>query len=251
MQGISAGVGLTALASAAGLAIPFLAVPITWPLVLGAAAVLGVGMLVGRLFGNRAKRRQEAIGRIVPELQQHLNEIESQVRRDFEQWVERDLTGGMIAELIGQLEDAVRNADHSAEFYGQQAAALNLQLGMLNGRLLGVVLEHIGAAERDTDDVIVARVPGRLLAIRSVPGVVINPELADRIGRIFQEDVACLPQDWTDREIVSWAVGNEGEIIIDEGRRVARAGFDAGDPTTRVRVSIAQQLTNLHIIDES
>ncbi|MCY4558129.1 MAG: GTPase domain-containing protein [Chloroflexi bacterium] len=248
IQGVSAGLGLTALASYAGLALPFVANPITLPLVLGAAVLVGLGLLVGRLFGNRAKRRQEAIGRIVPKLQQHLNEIQSQVRRDFDRWVERDLTGGIIAELIRQLEEAAHNADCSAEFYGQQSEALNRQLMNLNQRLLSVVLAHAGAAERDTDGMIVARVPGRMLAIRSARGF--DPDLADTVGQILQEDVVCLPREWTDREIIGWAVGNESEIIIDGGCRVARARFDAEDPTARVRVRIAQQITNLHIGNE-
>ena len=242
MQGVSSGLGLTALA------LPFLTNPITLPLVLGAAVLVGLGLLVGRLFGNRAKRRQEAIGRIVPKLQQHLNEIQSQVRRDFDRWVERELTGGIIVELIGLLEEAAHNADRSAEFYGRQSEALNRQLMNLNQRLLGVVLAHASAAKRDTDDVMVARVPGRMLAIRSARGF--DPDLADRVERVLQEDVVCLPDEWTDREIIGWAVGNESEIIIDGGCRVARARFDADDPTARVRVRIAQQITNLHIGNE-
>ena len=104
--------------------------------------------------------------------------------------------------------------------------------------------------EYNADDMSVARVPGRLLAVRNRRGNDMEPELANRIGRILQENVICLPHNWTDKEIINWAAGNESGIAIDQDRSTARAGFDPDDPKTRVRASIAQQLTNLHIINE-
>ena len=246
VQGVSAGLGLAGFAGA----LLFLVNPITGPLVLATAVVIGIGMSVGRLFGNKAKRRQEAISRIVPKLQQHLNEIEGEARRDFDRWVQRDLIGGIVAKLIEQLEDAARNAGHAAHFYRQQAEALNRQLGALNRQLLNAALSHVGAMEYNADDVSVARVPGRLLAVRNRRGNDMEPELANRIGQILQENVICLPHNWTDKEIINWAAGNESGIAIDQDRSTARAGFDPDDPKTRVRASIAQQLTNLHIINE-
>ena len=164
--------------------------------------------------------------------------------------MQQELVGGIVAKLIEQLEDAARNADYAAHFYQQQAEALNRQQETLNRQLLKAAQSHVGATEYNADDMTVARVPGRMLAIRNHQGIELAADLASRIGQVLQERVICLPHNWTEREIINWATGNGSYVAIDQDRSTARAGFDPDDPKTWIRVSIAQQLTNLHIINE-
>ena len=88
------------------------------------------------------------------------------------------------------------------------------------------------------------------MGIRKHQGIELAPDLANRIGQVLQEKVICLPHNWTEREIINWATGNGSYVAIDQDRSTARAGFDPDDPKTWICVSIAQQLTNLHIINE-
>ena len=247
--GISSGLGVAGLASWVGL-LPLFSNPITLPIGIAVAVVAAVGATGRWLLGTRSKRRQKAIDNIVPQLHESLNKLESQAKDDFDRWVQQELVGGIVAKLIEQLEDAVRNADYAAHFYRQQAEALNRQQETLNRQLLKAAQSHVGATEYNADDMTVARVPGRMLAIRNHQGIELAPDLANRIGQVLQEKVICLPHNWTEREIINWATGNGSYVAIDQDRSTARAGFDPDDPKTWIRVSIAQQLTNLHIINE-
>ena len=89
-MGISSALGI---AAAAGFIIPPLAPPFL-VLVISAAVVGLVGRILRRWFGDRDKRRQEAIGEITPELHRNLNTLEASTRDHLQEWLKDSLLGG-------------------------------------------------------------------------------------------------------------------------------------------------------------
>ena len=173
--GVSGALGVAAAAAAVSI-IPPLA-PFALPLAIAAGAVGIVGKLSGRFFGNSAKRRQEAVARIRPELERHLDQLETQLRRDLDVFVRTDLLGTHVNGAIDILETLADSASQAAKFYRQQAEALNEMLLDMNRELFTAALEHAGGDPCALDSSTVARSPGRAAAVK--PGDDTNPTSQD------------------------------------------------------------------------
>ena len=87
--------GVTSLLGIATTISMFTFPPLTVPLVIATAVVGAIGRFIATRFGNRAKRRAEAIARITPELHRNLDQIQLDMEGTIgARWLADDLIGG-------------------------------------------------------------------------------------------------------------------------------------------------------------
>ena len=231
------------LAAAAGFVFPPLA-PFTAALVISAAVVGLVGRILRRWFGDRDKQRQEAIGQITPELHRTLNELEASTRNCLLEWLEDDLLRGPVDREIGHLERAGSAFLRAARYYREQAHSLNQRQMDLNRRMLQKALENIPGAPQLPEGTQVARVPGRLVAVRT------SSALSAELESLLQERVETLPAAASDKQIISWATGERTHpyaITTDTEAGAAYVPYDDNFEETGDRRTVAMQLTGLYI----
>ena len=240
-MGISSALGI---AAAATFPIPPLAIA------LGIAAAL-VG-LAGRIlrgrFGDRDKRRQEAVGQITPELHRNLNTLEASTRNHLQEWLKDSLLGGPVDRVIRQLEKGDSDTLGAARYYREQADSLNGRQMYLNRRLLQLALESIPGAPTLQENTAVARVPGQLITVRNRRALR-KTDLAE-LGSLLQERVETVPVTASGKEVISWATGGRTHpdaITTDNQSGAAYVPYDESFEGTRDRMTIAMQLTGLYI----
>ena len=244
--GITSALGIATTISA------FTFPPLAIPLALGiATAVVGIiGRIIGRFLGNKAERRQEAITRITPELHKHLDQIESDLKRQLNRWFRNDLIEQQVNTAIAQLASAATGMEQAARFYQAQAASLNQQLLNENQQLLRTALEHIGEDTGVTEHIVTARVPGQGIVIKTGLGAKLPQTTIDRLQVVLQEPITAVPDRWSTKQTIRWGTGGSttpNDIRIDRERATARVAHDVQDPSTATRISMAQQFTGLHI----
>ena len=243
-MGISSALGI---AAAAGFIIPPLA-PLSLVLVISAAVVGLVGRILRRWFGDRDKRRQEAIGEITPELHRNLNTLEASTRNHLQEWLKDSLLGGLVDPVIRQLEKSDSDTFRAARYYREQADSLNQRQMNLNLRLLQLALESIPGAPTLQEDTAVARVPGQLIAVRNRRALR-KTDLAE-LESLLQERVETVPVTASSKEIISWATGGRTHpdaITTDNQSGAAYVPYDESFGGTGDRMTIAMQLTGLYI----
>ena len=249
IQGISAVLGAAATASL------FTFPPLAIPLGIAAGIVQAIGMIFRRMFGNKAKRRREAIEKITPQLHQSLDELEYKIKRELRQWLDNELIGQQINKTISQLETIASSAEEAAGFYQDQAQELNQRQLELNGELLRALLNHTGEDPSAANDIIMARVPGQTTTLKTSKGLNLTQATLEQLESVLQEPIEVIPNRWSHKQVIQWATGHRADapaaVSISEKRKVAHTQYSEQDPATPARVNIAQQLTGLHIINSS
>ena len=243
-RGISSALSIASLATGGPMTPPGIALGIA------AIAVGVIGEFVGRFFGNKAERRQEAIARITPELHKNLDQIQSGIQGQLERWLADDLIEERVNPAIAQLEGYAADMEKAAELYRGLAALLNEQLIGQNRQLVSAVLEHIGVETSACGCPVTARVPGQGITIRADDENFFNAETVERLRAVLQEPVHVIPASWTVEQTIRWGTGQDSshnDIRFEWDRALAHAPHDNGDAATAVRISMAQQLTGLHI----
>ena len=248
IQGISGALGIAAIAA---LPIPPLAVALG----IAAGVVQAIGMRFRRMFGNKAKGRQEAIGQIAPELHKNLDEVEDTLRTQLTDWLDKQLIGQQIFGLIQQIRTTASQAEKAARFYQFQVDGLNQRQQELNHDLLEALLSHIGEDPSTIEDLTAARVPGQALALRPTKGKQLARPTVDQLQAILQEPIEIFPSRCSRDYIIAWAFRLQPEaaaaIEIDQSRKLVHVDCQNSDPATSTRIEIAQQLTGLQITTSS
>ena len=207
-----------------------------------------VGRILRRWFGDRDKRRQEAIGEITPELHRTLNTLEASTRSHLQEWLKDSLLRGPVDRVIRQLEKAESDTLRAAGYYREQADSLNRRQMNLNQRLLQKALESIPGAPTLPEDTDVARVLGQLITVRNRRALR-KTDLTE-LESLLQERVETVPVTASSKEIISWATGGRthpDSITTDDQSGAAYVPYDESIGGTGDRMSIAMQLTGLHI----
>ena len=217
---------------------------------IAAMAVGIISEIVGRLFGNKAERRQEAIARITPELHKNLDQIQSDIKEQLESWLGHDLIERHVDMTIAQLETSATDLGQAAAFYRSQSGSLNQRLLSLNRQLLEAALKHICKGIAASENLVIARVPGQGITLGAAGVDLITADTIEQLQLVVQEPVYVIPTGWTAEQVILWGTGKQtslNDIRIDWDRATAHAPHDDEDPATAARISMAQQLTGLHI----
>ena len=245
--------GTTGITSALGIAATISAFtfpPLAIPLGIATAAVGTIGRIIGRFLGNKTERRQEAIAGITTELHGYLDQIQSDTKGQLDTWLRHDLIERHLDTAIAQLECSAEDMAQAAGFYCGQSASLNQQQLGQNRQLLEAALEHICKGIDVSENLVIARVPGQGITLRADGKDLITAESIEHLQLLIQEPVSVIPEEWTAEQVILWGTGGQtslNDIRIDWDRAIAHAPHDDEDPATVIRISMAQQLTGLHI----
>ena len=242
---------VTGVTSAIGMAA--IIVPPAAPLLKLLALTAGlIKKALSGLFGNKAKRRQEAVSRITPLLENNLNQIERQLRRDLDKLIRVELVDTQINGTINKLETIADSTLQAAKFYRNQADTLREKLLDMNLQLVADALDHAGKNGSTLEGAAVAREPGRGIAVRTTKNMQLTNEDIKKIQAVIQEPVEKTLRHWSDRRVIQWAIDlEEGaeEIRIDQDRKTAQVKHASRSPETPARTTMAEQLTGLHILN--
>ena len=165
--------------------------PAGWALVvvLGAVSLAGVvGRLMGRLFGNRDKKRQEAIAEITPQLRQNVDGIERQVRDGMKKWLD-DFTRQHVNQAEAQFNQLVQSQGNMAGLIRSVSARQRESLQAENRDIIIAALQHLG--ERDIARRIdkVARIPGQAVVVTASGNSNLSPDAAAGLSSLLREKV--------------------------------------------------------------
>ena len=244
--------GITSALGAAALAAMFVFPPLASPLRILTGAVGLIGKGLGSLFGNKAKRRQEVVSQITPVLEESLNRIESQLRRDMDKFLRVDLIDTQINGTINTLETIADSTGRAAKFYREQAETLNGKVIDMNRQMVIDALNHAGEDGLMLDGATVARAPGQGTAVKPENKIGPTSENIMKVQAIVQEPVEIIPPHWSDRRVVQWAIDleeSDDEIRIDRDRGTAQVKHADQSPETPAKTTMAEQLTGLHIVN--
>ena len=226
--------------------------PLAGPLRMAAGALGVINRIFRGVFGDKDKRRREAIDGITTVLYRCLSEGESSIRQKFQQWLDETLIGQQVNRTIKQLEEAAISTDEAAKFYQAQAQALNYRQMRLNLKILQEALERVNGWVELPTGASVARVPGQVMVIKG--GNTLYKMTIRQLELLLQERVETIPARRSRKQLVEWCTrgkSGQGDITIDDLRATARATYDGEDQETLVMVSIGRQLTGLNIINET
>ena len=224
--------------------------PLSLPVGITAAIVQGISLLFRKIFGNKAKRRQEAIQVISTELHKSLDDLEKTLSHQLTDWLDNQLIGTQMASVIRQFEAMASKTEQAAEFYQHQVEELNQRQQELNLTLLNAVMNHIGQDPASEEGLNVARTPGEAIGIHHTKGPALPRPSLELIQSILQEPIDLLPSRCSRKFIFQWAAGGDADhtpVDLDQKRKLARISGLKKDKATANRVDIAQQLTGFQI----
>ena len=243
--------GVTSAIGTAAAAAFFTFPPLAVPLGIASVAVKLIGSFLSKLIGDRAQRRQEATAKIRTDLEENLDQIEGQLKRDMDKYFRADLVETQINGTIHTLETLQESANQAAKFYHAQADALRENVLDMNKQMVTYALEREGNDTSLLDLITIARAPGQGMAVRARNDAALTKDNIRAIQEAVQEPVEVIPSLWSDRRVIQWAIDLEGadEIDIDQRRGTAQVKHATRSPETPARTIMAEQITGLNIIN--
>ena len=227
--------------------------PVGWAVGGVAAAVVAtdvIAHLIGRFFGDRDKKRREAIAEITTKLRESVDEIENQIRNSMRQWLD-DLTKQYLNRVIASLNSLAQSNGQAATVTRYIAWRSNDDLLALNKQTVGNALAHLGCADEIAKVGVVARVPGQAIAFIARGDSKPDAGTIARLGTLLNEAVHVVSSDFSEISIIrqlAYEADRAGRVEIDRQTQTAYISDFPTDPKRKIGIRLAQQLTRLHII---
>ena len=160
------GMAICAALNAASAAALF--IPLPGPNILIAIGLSIAGLIigkVGRLFGNREKRRREAATKLRQQLSSNLDEAERNLRQVFRQWFKNEIEDKALKDTTTTITRLTSDTKRIAEVTRNLADQQQKVLLELNLRFTAEALRHIGRHDQFANIAMVARTPGQSITI--------------------------------------------------------------------------------------
>ncbi len=239
------------LSIAAGIAYLFGAA-IAGPLGWAAFAVTVIGIGGSFLFKSREKKEYEARTRLEKKLRANVVTICDALERQMNNNLD-SLVSCRIEDLMFEMDKINSAIFRLADTQKDLAWGLNNHLMELSGQIITEAIRLIGAEGLQYHVQSVARLPGNTSLIMLKDGSVFPIEqkdglyrlMAERIGFVYHSDNKCI--------LISRVLGreiNRNQIHIEEKIGVAHVPLGNANPYMQGRVRLAQQFSNLLIINE-
>jgi 50S ribosome-binding GTPase/SAP domain len=220
------------------------------PLGWAAAGIAGAGLLLGKLLKGRAEKLRKERSRAEQTLYQQLDEQETACREALLPWFRQRIVHERITPFRRDLSSLAAANVALADAQRSLAHALAGQRGILNRQLVDLSLTRCGAEGWIKRLRRVARVPGAetlFLGSRRAP---LPAALQQSLRALLQEQILFLHDAGEDvanlRQILGTAF-DPGSLRVDDKVEAAYVRLRYDSPAARSRVSLAQQLTGLHI----
>lgn len=236
---LSGGLGIAALILGSG--------PIGW----AAAAVGAVGFLVSLLFDDREKKARRAREKLASRLHTNIDQMERDLRRALGDWFHKQLLRDQVDVLLDDLGAVTSGLFSLADSQRELAWALNTRVKFLARTVLREALAQLNAPQCDELVVDVARVPGLATMLLIRPNASFPQHVREGLERLLGEQVWFVIDTNNDVSLLAQAIGKEcdrRQIRVERPIRVAHVPLEDLGPTGRARVTMAQQLTGLHVM---
>ena len=199
---------------------------------IGTGVVISIAGLMGRFFGDRDKKRREAIAEITTKLRESLDEIENQICSSMRQWLD-DLTKQYLNRVTASLNSLAQSNGQAATVTRYIAWRSNDDLLALNKQTVGNALAHLGCADEIAKVGTVARVPGQAITFIARGDSKPDTDTIARLGTLLNEAVHVVSSDFSETSIIrqlAYEPGRAGRVEIDRQTQTAYISDFPTDP---------------------
>lgn len=223
------------------------------PLGIATAAAYGIGIIGSRFFNSKEKLEHEARIKLENNLKKNIVTICANLQRQMEKSLDV-IVFDRIERLIKEMNKIDTVIFSLADTQKELAWELNTRLMELNMQLLIEAIRLIGAERLEKIALKVSRVPGKKILILLSSGTDFPREHSEALRRLISTEKIGFVYDTNNmRVLISRVLGREVErsqIGIEEDIGVAYVPLKGAEPEIETRVRLAQQLSQLLIMDQ-
>lgn len=236
---LSGGLGLAAMILGSG--------PLGWATV----ALTAVGWAVSLFFDDREVKVRRQRQKLAERLHKNIDTIEGSLRQGLGDWFHRGLLRDQVDMLIDDLNTITAGLFQLADAQRTLAWTLNREQKKLHRALLREALEQLGRPELDSLALAIARIPGVAMMILISPRTRFPGEVRSALESLLGERIWFVVSTGSRLSTLSQAIGKDcdpGTVSIEEKIQVAHVPVGALDAVGLLRIRLAQQLTELHVM---
>ena len=227
--------------------------------VLGGIAIAST--LISFLFTDREEKVRDARRKLEKKLTEHIEEIIKQLRKDMNSCLQKNL----IKEYVLPMQKVVYKIESSvselSEVQRNTARMLNDKLRKINTELLKAAFDHIGRDGLMRHIGKVARIPGDTVMMDCTGGGVLPYSVQDELAELLREQVLCIEGCDDVYDVLREAIWNPdippkevwenkgGGLLEEEPYCVRISQLDISDAAVRSRIRLAQQLTEMVVMN--
>ena len=234
----ASGLGLAALILSSG--------PLGW-----VAAAFGViGRIFSWFFGDREEKARRQRKKLEDRLKSDVKKIERSLQKELKDWFYQRLLKEQVNVLLQDFQLIISSTLELADRQRALAWRINKQQKELHRALINKALEQL--KKKDSGNLIsdIARVAG--LSIMLLIETKFPEEVRKSLGKLLGENVWFVVNTRDEKSILSQAIGRNcdpDKVSIESKIQVAHVPIGPLDSVGIYRVKLAQQLTELHVMN--
>lgn len=234
----ASGLGLAALILSSG--------PLGW-----VAAAFGViGRIFSWFFGDREEKARRQRKKLEDRLKSDVKKIERSLQKELKDWFYQRLLKEQVNVLLQDFQLIISSTLELADRQRALAWRINKQQKELHRALINKALEQL--KKKDSGNLIsdIARVPG--LSIMLLIETKFPEEVRKSLGKLLGENVWFVVNTRDEKSILSQAIGRNcdpDKVSIESKIQVAHVPIGPLDSVGIYRIKLAQQLTELHVMN--
>jgi GTPase Era involved in 16S rRNA processing len=217
------------------------------------AGVPLVAQIFSIFFTSREEKLKKARRTLTNDLQSQLDKNQRELKTRIKQWFRTELDQKVIEGFKSNLDVAVSGLFKVAD--GQRALADELaeEVRGLNEYLLDETLKHIGQPSTGASILKIARVPGAVTMLLIPPGTQIPSPVREILSAVLDTPIWLVIDRNDPKSVIRQVVGQDCKrrMRLDDKAGIAYIHLRRNTPATRDSVRIAQQLTDVHIVQQS
>ncbi|MEX2409977.1 MAG: GTPase [Candidatus Paceibacterota bacterium] len=227
--------------------------PAGWVLVAGWGLIALGGLLgIGTFFQpNKEEKRQKAKKNLSNHIYQNIDALESQVSKKLKKWFKENLIAYQIGQLDKDLKFLINATIKIADAQRILAWKLNKGIIKLNIALFDSALKLVDGESENNKVKRLARVPGNAWMLMIDTNVQFSEQVKKQLQDLLNESIWFVIDTNDNKSIVSQAIGRGvsiDDISIEEKLKIVHVNIENIELTTYMRLNLAQQLTDLHIM---
>lgn len=217
----------------------------------GGALASGVAKFLGwlgsKFFDSKEEKTQKARVKLEQQLQKHINQIISHLRREIKTAFEHKIVNE-IDRVSNNLNEIATMLDKLSKVQEKLAWGLNSNLRKMNEQLVKEALKRVNKTHTVKLKK-VARIPDGVVVVEVDKGTVVTKELKKDLKNLMQEKIVFIATGQNEESIIAQALNCKLELLKrDEDRRIIHLGNIKITPQIEKGTLLAQQLTEYLIM---
>jgi hypothetical protein len=220
-----------------------------------AATVVGIaGPLFSVLFDSRETRARKLRESLTSALTEDVNKMEQSLQRKLVDWLQHDLVDGQVRRLESEIQAMITVVFDLADVQRKLAWKLNGVQKGLHRELLRAALRNFDEPALDVKVRDVARVPGFGVVLVTTPDAADSSQTCGKLEKLMGEKVWVVVDSDDPLTLLRQVVGKAADgkrVRVEKKISVAHIQARNLNGEARARINLAQQLTQLHIIESN